>query len=333
MLRLSAMKCRNLGDAHEAFYSDRDNLALRVELGDPNLDGDFKTLLKTLRAQGNKCGEPTLYRMYGDYLLGQKRPAEAVFMYAECLRMSRGFGWFLHQPKILGPLIDARLAGGDFEGARATLAELGQWLEHHPDAPATRRAEAQAIRATALAKLGDEAAAREAFRLAREIGRELPAYQQRDFTRENEHLAIRQMPKTPAAVESGNIPELPVQPLAVVGIAQPGKTAHTRFLIFNPTARSIRGHFVLTGQARQRESPTAFLSKSANLLSAFASRRPSPLAASRRSMSRSPPVRVSPRRRSGSHGKTQASHPDLRRAGTFRGTLLLAAASCSTQAG
>ena len=247
MLRLSAMKCRNLGDAHEAFYSDRDNLALRVELGDPNLDGDFKTLLKTLRAQGNKCGEPTLYRMYGDYLLGQKRPAEAVFMYAECLRMSRGFGWFLHQPKILGPLIDARLAGGDFEGARATLAELGQWLEHHPDAPATRRAEAQAIRATALTKLGDEAAAREAFRLAREIGRELPAYQQRDFTRENEQLAIRQMPKTPAAVESGSIPKLPVQPLEVVGIAQPGKTAHTRFLIFNPTARSIRGHFVLTG--------------------------------------------------------------------------------------
>ena len=247
MLRLSALKCRSLGDAYEAFYTDRDNLALRVELGDSNLDGDFNTLLKTLRAQGNKCGEPTLYRMYGDYLLGQKRPAEAVFMYSECLRMTRGFGWFLHEPKILGPLLDARLAGGDLEGARATLAELGKWLETHPDAPATRRAGAQAIRAAALVKLGDAASARQAFRLAREIGRELPAFQQRDFTRESEELAIREMPKTPAAVESGSVPELRVQPLEVVAIAEPGKTAHTRFAIFNPTSRSIRGHFLLTG--------------------------------------------------------------------------------------
>ena len=247
MLRLSALKCRSVGDAYEAFYTDRDNLALRVELGDSNLDGDFNTLLKTLRAQGNKCGEPTLYRMYGDYLLGQNRPAEAVFMYSECLRMTRGFGWFLHEPKILGPLLDARLAGGDLEGARATLAELGKWLETHPDAPATRRAGAHAIRAAALVKLGDEAGARQAFRLAREIGRELPAFQQRDFTRESEELAIREMPKTPAAVESGSVPELRVQPLEVVAIAEPGKTAHTRFAIFNPTSRSIRGHFLLTG--------------------------------------------------------------------------------------
>lgn len=247
MLRLSASKRRNLGDTYEAFHSDRDNLALRVKLGDPDLDGDFNALLKTLRAQGNKCGEPTLYRMYGDYLLGRKRSAEAVFMYAECLRMTRGFGWFLHEPKILGPLIDARLAGGDREGALATLAELAQWLENHPDAPAPRRADTQAIRAAALAKLGDEAAARAAFRLAREIGRDLPAYQQRDFTKEKEEIAIQEMPKTPAAVENGGIPELRVQPLEVVGIAEPGKTAITRFNIFNPTARGIRGHFVLTG--------------------------------------------------------------------------------------
>ena len=247
MLRLSAVKRRNLGDAYEAFHSDRDNLALRVRLGDPDLDGDFQALLKTLRAQGNKCGEPTLYRLYGDYLLGQSRPAEAVFMYAECLRMTRGFGWFLHEPKILGPLIEARLAGGDLEGARATLAELAQWLANHPDAPASRRAGAQAIRAAALANLGDEAAAREAFRLAREIGRDLPVYQQRDFTQAKEELTIQEMLKIPATVERDSIPMLRVQPLEVVGIAEPGKTAHTRFIVFNPTARRIRGHFLLTG--------------------------------------------------------------------------------------
>ena len=247
MLRLSSLKRRTLGDAYEAFYSDRDLLALRVELSDPNLDGDFKALLATLRAQGNKCGEPTLYRLYGDYLLAQKRPTEAVFMYAESLRMTRGFGWFLHEPKILGPLIDARLAGGDREGARATLAELELWLAKHPDAPAARRAGAQALRATALAKLGDEAGAREAFRSAREIGRELPAYQQRGFTPESEALALREMPRAPAAVEGGSIPELRVQPLEVVGIAAPAQPARTRFTLFNPTGHSIRGHFLLTG--------------------------------------------------------------------------------------
>ncbi len=247
MLRQSALKRRGVGDAYEAFHSDRDNLALRVKLGDPNLDADFGALLRTLRAHGHKSGEPTLYRMYGDYLLGQKRPAEAIGMYAECLRMTRGFGWFLHEPKILGLLIDARIAGGDLDGARATLAELVQWLEKHSDAPATRRAGAQAIRAIALAQLGDETGAREAFRRAREIGRDLPAYQQRAYTEKYEELVIQEIPKAPSAVASVSPPQLRVQPLEIVGIAEPGKTAHTRFSVFNPTACGILGHFLLTG--------------------------------------------------------------------------------------
>lgn len=248
-LHLGALKRRNLGDEFEAFHNDRDNLALRVRLGDPALDGEFHALLKTLRAQGNKRGEPTLYRIYGDYLLGQNRPAESILMYAECLRMTRGFGWILHEPRILGALIGARLASGDLDGARATLAELALWLKNHPDAPASRRAGAEAIRAAALARLGDESAARGAFQLAREIGRDLPAYQQCDFNKEQEEIAIQEMPKTPAAGESGSIPGLRVQPLEIVGIAAPGESARTRFTIFNPTARGIRGHFLLTGPA------------------------------------------------------------------------------------
>lgn len=259
-LRESAEKRRGLGDAYEAFYADRDSLALRIRLGDANLDGELQALLKTLRSHGDKRAEPTLFRIYGDYLLGRNRPAEAIRMYADCLRMTRGFGWFLHEPKILGALIDARLAGDDPAGARATLAELEKWLADHPDEPVSRRAGAMGIRGEALARLGDEAAAREAFRLARGIGRDLPAYMQRDFTVEKEELAIKEMKdKSAAPAAIADVPALRVQPLEVVGIAIPSEAARTRFVVANPTARSIRGHFVLTGPgAGKHDGAVAF---------------------------------------------------------------------------
>lgn len=259
-LREIAEKRRGLGDAYEAFYADRDSLALRIRLGDANLDGELQTLLKTLRSHGDKRAEPTLFRIYGDYLLGRNRPAEAIRMYADCLRMTRGFGWFLHEPKILGALIDARLAGGDPEGARATLVELEKWLADHPGAPDSRRAGAMAIRGEALARLGDEAAAHEAFRLAREIGRDLPAYMLRDFTAEKEELAIKKGKDKPAAAAAiGNGPTLRVQPLEVVSIAIPSEAARTRFIVANPTALSISGHFVLTGPgAGKHDGAVAF---------------------------------------------------------------------------
>ncbi len=245
----NALKNQDLGDSFSASYAERDNLDARIKLGDPNLDADFFALLNKIRGHGNKRGEPTLYTMYGNFLLGQKRPAEANGMFSEALRMTRGFGWVLHEPGLLARLLDARLQSGDIEGARSTLGELDEWIQAHPEAPASRRANAVATRAFALASLGDLDAARAAYRMANEIGKALPAYQQRNYSAEQEEATLKEIGQLPdqIAKPAVELPKLAPQPVEVTAIAVPGNTARTRFTIFNPTAQAIRGNFVLTG--------------------------------------------------------------------------------------
>ncbi len=248
-LRRHALKNQALGDSFEATYADRDGLFARVSLGEANLDSEFHRLLIKIRSQGNKCGEPSLFREFGSYLLQQNRPAEAAALFAESLRMTRSFGWILHEPNLLRLLMDAQIAAGDLAGARVSLAELDQWLTNHPDSPVSRRAAAVGIRANILAKLGEEHAAREAFQLAREIAKNLPAYQQSNYSPEQETLALgEKLPPVPTGNSNPeNIPVLRMQPLEVVSMAVPRDTSHTRFTVYNPTAQRIRGHFLLTG--------------------------------------------------------------------------------------
>jgi tetratricopeptide (TPR) repeat protein len=248
-LRQNFIKNQSLGDSYEAYYAERDYIIARAEAGESNLDAAFGSLLTKLHTHGNKHAEPTLYRSYGNYLVKQKRPAEAIAIYVECLRLTRGFGWFLHEPNILKLLIEARISAGDLAGARVNLAELDEWLKNHPDAPAVNRASVVGIRATTLAALGDEAASREAFQLARKIAAGLPAYQQTDYSPEQEKIALDGKPATPLPPTTGTqkTPALRVQPLEVVSIAAPGNAAGTRFTVFNPTAQSLAGNFVFTG--------------------------------------------------------------------------------------
>lgn len=248
-IRRNLLKNQDLGDAYEATYAGRDSLLARAQLGDPNLDSEFQAILKTLRSHGNKRGEPTLYRAYGVYLLQQKRPADAITLLAESLRMTRGFGWVLHEPGLLGSLVDARIAAGDPAGARATLAEFDAWITTHTDAPAARRATAVTARAEALAKLGDDTGAHAAFQLARKIAKDLPEYQRSALTAEAEERAIAQGRQPVAVAAASAAPLLSVQPLEIVGMAVPGAAARTRFSVFNPTAQSLQGRFVFTGPA------------------------------------------------------------------------------------
>ena len=248
-LHADATNSASLGAWLDATYADRDNLVNRAKRGDGDLDAEFIALLKKVRAMGNKRGEPSLYREYGKYLLDKNRPAEAITLFVECLRLTRSFGWKLHEPAILNCLFDARFNAGDLAGARATLGELEAFLKANPDLPDSRRVRAETIRAIALAKLGNRVSAREALRLAREFGKNLPPYQIRWLTAEEETAIMAAVPLSakPSEPAHADLPPLHVQPLEILSIASPGEAARTRFTLFNPTVHGIQGHLNIQG--------------------------------------------------------------------------------------
>lgn len=248
-LRADAKGQAGLGHWLEAVYADRDHLIGRAGMGEDGLDAEFTALLAKVRAQGNKRGEPNLYREYADYLLDRDRPAEAIPLLVEALRLTRSFGWTLHEPAILSAMFNARFGAGDLAGARATLAELEAFLKSHPDLPDSRRVPAEVSRALALARLGDKEAARAALKLAREQAKDLPDYQKRWLSPEAEQQILDDSPEPPAAapVAAADSPPLRVQPLAVSSIAVPGEPARTRFAVFNPAATGVRGAWKIKG--------------------------------------------------------------------------------------
>ncbi len=254
-LRANADRSTMLGNLYDAVYAERDSLIARAAQGESSLDSEFTRLLGTMRAMGNKRGEPTLYRQYGLYLMQRKRPAEAVVMLAEALRLTRSFGWTLHEPNLIYHIFNARFTAGDVAGARATLAELDDFLANHPDLPDYRRVPAETSRALALARLGDPDAAKASLALALAMAKDLPAYQKRLLTPEAQAGILRPTPadavptSSPASVPAvaAQTPALHVHPLEVTSIAAPGKPARTRFTLFNPSAASIEGQWLIHG--------------------------------------------------------------------------------------
>lgn len=249
-LRKEGRTSAELGYLFDAVYADRDALAERSKQGEPGLDGEYIALLRKVRSQGNKRAEPDLYRAYGDYLLAQKRPAEAVGMFIESLRITRSFGWELHEPALLTSLFKARFASGDVAGARATLAELEAFLRDHPDIPAARRVAAETGRAIAYGLLGERAAALAALDLAREHGKDLPDYKKRWLTPEAEREILNPAPvrgTTPAVPVATTQPLPAVHPLSVTSMVPPDKAARSRFSIFNTGGSRITGHWKAEG--------------------------------------------------------------------------------------
>jgi len=163
-------KIGDLDDETASSYAERDSLEAQSELGVEGLDPRYSELLGRLRKQGNKRGEPTVYRNYGNYLLKLGRNAEAAGMLAEALRLSRSFGWELHEPALIGCMFWTRYESGDTEGARVSLDELVEWVSLHLGAPAQRVAYAHSLRANMLASMRETEAARAAYAQAREIG-------------------------------------------------------------------------------------------------------------------------------------------------------------------
>ena len=251
ILRKDAERDASTGRKFDAVYSGRDSLLARARNGEGGLDAEFSALLFKMRAQGNKRGEPNLYREYGDYLLERKRPAEAIATFTEALRLIRSFGWTLHEAAVLYDLFKARFEAGDIEGARATLAEIEAFLRAHPELPDSRRVPAEVSRALALAKLGDKEGARAAFALARSLAGELPDYKKRWLQPEVESRVITEAP--PSATPGAPVANFRLQPLEVSSLAIPGESARTRFSAFNPGATGTRGHLVFRGPGAAAE--------------------------------------------------------------------------------
>lgn len=233
----------------ELFFSDRDYLIARAELGDEELDGEYVRLLGELRAQGSKVSEPTIYREYGDYLLNGGRAEEAAGMYAEALRLTRGFGWFLHEPALLESLGEARIEAGDAAGAGEILEELAKWLANHGDAPVARRVTAQSALAGLHAKLGDAEAAAVARALAREWASNLPEWRKRyllpseprTIATAAENTQVRNSP-------SEGAPRVRVSPISLVSVFEPDQPARGRFSVFNPGGGRVRGTWKGVGE-------------------------------------------------------------------------------------
>ncbi len=245
-LKADAKKQNALGQFLESAYADRDSLVSRAESGEANLDPEFIALLAKMRAQGNKRGEPNLYKEYGSYLMERSRPGEAIPLFQEALRLKRSFGLILHEPALLSSIFNARIASGDTEGAKAALAELSTFItRHEKELPAARRVLAEIFRASALGKLGEKDAAKASLALARRLAADLPEYRRRLLQPDQEEAIIN--PDKTAAPATTVAARLRIQPLEIVTVAAPKMDAHTRFVVANPNPAGVRGQWMIAG--------------------------------------------------------------------------------------
>ena len=99
-------------------------IRLRLENNDlAGLENELIAALGRLREDGYKIEEASLYARYSDLLEKLGRPAEALAMCRESLRLLRSFDWFARIPYQLAKL--SRLLGrcGDAAGAHTAAAE------------------------------------------------------------------------------------------------------------------------------------------------------------------------------------------------------------------
>lgn len=200
-----------------------------------------------MRGQGNKRGEPSIYKEYDDYLLDRGRPAEAISMFQESLRLERSFGLVLHEPHLLSRLFSARFAAGDRDGARATLAELEMFIaKYKHELPIARRVYAETLRAIALGKLGEKSAAKSALELARQLAVDLPPYRCVLLQPDKEAEIVDPVGKIPSVVTTTPA-QLQIQPLEVVSTVSPGNDARRRFVATNSGAIGVTSQWIVSG--------------------------------------------------------------------------------------
>ncbi len=234
--------------AYEAFYGKRDHLQARLKAGEKNLDSDFHAMLLEVRRQGNKRGEPTIYRDYGRFLLVNKRPSEALQMYREALRLTRTFGWTFHEAPLLTCLIECYYEMSDRAGMIAAMRELENYLSMHPELPMDRRFSAFTSLALFWSELGEVEKMQLAWDKASEAAKHIPEYQTRWVTPAHKQKILDAKGKF-IGTQNDAAPKLDVQPSGLTSQGHGKDSIRAHFSLTNATARAIQGHWIITGAA------------------------------------------------------------------------------------
>ena len=237
------------GMLFDAMYADRD--AVVAEANRPGLDGEFVRLLGEARKRGIKRSEPTLYREYATYLRHTGRPAEALPLFREALRLTESFGWRLHAPilriLIIGTLCDLH----DFAAAEEEWKAVDRQIASIADFPPERALEVRVARTEWYIVRGEKEKAAAALADARAFAdaQKLNAWQRRD-------LDSIKLDDAPAAVAAVPVPTtvpaaIDLQPLQVATSASPGDPLRARFTLRNPGTRARSGEVRASGPAIQ----------------------------------------------------------------------------------
>jgi tetratricopeptide (TPR) repeat protein len=246
-------EARAAGADLDAIYTQRDLAVIEAQRGKrEKVEAMLLQSLEALRKRGVKRGEPTLYREYGVFLIGEGRFVEALQILKEAVRLTRSFGWTQHLPALLGNLADAQAKAGDVQGVTQTLAELdalivsGKLVSH-------REFLARCTRAYLLKLLGRMAEAEAELGKATALADRLGFNEFQRSELEWARGAKPMEPTTGADAASASAVQNPtgiidLQPVVVLATAEAGATAHARFRLSNATTQAASGTFTFAGR-------------------------------------------------------------------------------------
>ena len=248
--RLTA-QLREEGMLFDSLYGERD--ALVASATKPGLDGEFIRLLNEMRKQGNKRGEPTLYREYAAYLRRIGRPAEALPLYREALRLTESFGWTFHVPRLRIAIIGTFGDLHDFASAEAEWSALERLLATIPDLPADYALEVRVARIQWHILRGDGTQAAAALDAARAFAdsRKINAWLRGPLDRIKLDPGATVATEVIAEVAAPVLAPVSLQPSRVETSAASGDPLRARFTLRNPDSRARTGEFRARGPAIQ----------------------------------------------------------------------------------
>lgn len=232
--------------AYEDFYSQRDLIQARQRIGEKNLDHEYQAMLLKVRQQGNKRGEPTVYRSYGQYLLDCDRPGDALPMFQEALRLTQSFGWINHQSTIHISIIQCHYRMSDRAGFLAAIGALEKFLSTHPTLPDERLHEAHSSLALYWSELGEAKNMQQHWNAAIKAGESLPEYQKSWITPALQKKILLAQGSFSDKQQQDAMP-LQVQPASIASYGQSNTNIRASFTVVNTTKSIVHGHWIISG--------------------------------------------------------------------------------------
>ena len=235
----------------DAEYTERDQLEIQIRTGDTQgTEKRLLALIESFRDNGNRTGEVTLFRDYGDLCFKLKRFDEAIYLYTRTLDLSKSYGWYVHTPALMAKLAQTFLAKGDTTRADDWIQEIRNHLSAHPDIPAHRQADA-------LVKVAELLESRGRSNESSALKNEVLAYCKKSGVPDFWIADLRQAaatskqssraslsPTPPAKAAAIETLQTDLQPRDVQSKTLPGETALAGFTLANPSGNSVSGQLL-----------------------------------------------------------------------------------------